>query len=192
LADLEHTSPRRKLARLAGRLAAKKALTAHFRTYYGWTPQPDEFHITNAADGRPSLECPSPLPALIPRFSISHSNDGGICAVARPGGLIGVDLENIVPRPMPVISFVATPEEEKLAPITDPVAQARLWTGKEAALKLLGLGLDADARDVHEVNGNIHYFGQPADVWRQRGSPRVRAVFNRIENSMLAVAYSEA
>jgi phosphopantetheinyl transferase len=136
------------------------------------------------------LRLPKGAPADAPSFSIAHCAEGGAAAVGAPGRRVGVDLELVVARPAELIEFVAAPGEGRGAPPTDPDAQARLWTGKEAALKLLGLGLDADARDVRETDGEIAYAGLPAAAWRALGEPRVRAAFERAGAAMLAVAYT--
>jgi phosphopantetheinyl transferase len=188
LAELEALPERRRLDRLAGRLAAKRALAAHFSAEDGWDADAADLEISNDADGRPVLKLPKGAPADAPSFSIAHCAAGGAAAVGAPGRRVGVDLELVVARPAEVIAFVAAPGEG--ASPSDPDAQARLWTGKEAALKLLGLGLDADARDVRETDGEIRYEGVPAAAWRALGAPRVRAAFERAGAAMLAVAYT--
>jgi phosphopantetheinyl transferase len=190
LEELRALPERRRTDRAAGRLAAKRALAAHFDAEHGWKPEARELEIFNDAEGRPFLRLPKGAPASAPAFSIAHAAAGGVCAVAAPGRRVGADIESVVPRPAQVIAFVAAPGEEAGAPPSDPAAQARLWTGKEAALKLLGLGLDADARDVREHEGEIVYAGVPARAWRALGSPRVRAAFERVGDAMLAVAYT--
>ena len=190
LTELEALPERRRRDRLSGRLAAKRALAAHFAAEYGWDAQPRDLEIGNDADGRPVLRLPKGAPAPAPSFSIAHCAEGGAAAVAAPGRRVGVDLELVVARPAEVIEFVAAPGESHGAPPSDPEAQARLWTGKEAGLKLLGLGLDADARDVRETDGEIRYEGRPAAAWRALGAPRVRAAFEHAGAAMLAVAYT--
>jgi len=190
LAELESLPERRRRDRAAGRLAAKRALAAHFEAEEGWTPEPDELEIFNDRDGRPVLRLPAGAAAAVPSFSIAHSAEGGAAAVAAPGRRVGVDLETVVARPDEVIAFVAAPGEARRAPASDPGAQARLWTGKEAALKLLGLGLDADARGVRVEDGAVAFDGRPAEAWRALGAPRVRVDFERVGAAMLAVAYT--
>jgi phosphopantetheinyl transferase len=190
LAELESLPERRRRDRAAGRLAAKRALAAHFSAEHGWEADPRDLAIANDPDGRPVLRLPRGAPAPAPAFSIAHCPEGGAAAVGAPGRLVGVDLESVVALPPAVIAFVAAPGEQRGAPPTDPDAQARLWTGKEAALKLLGLGLDADARAVRVEGGEIRYSGRPAQAWRRLGAPRVRADFTRAGGAMLAVAYT--
>lgn len=190
LAELDALPERRRRDRVAGRLAAKRALAAHFSAECGWDAEPADLAVVNDADGRPRLLLPAGAPAEAPSFSIAHCAEGAAAAVAAPGRRVGVDLELVVARPAAVIDFVAAPGETRAAPPSDPDAQARLWTGKEAALKLLGLGLDADARDVSVRGGDIAYAGRPAEAWRALGSPRARVVFERAGAAMLAVAYT--
>ncbi len=190
LAELTALPERRRRDRVAGRLAAKRALAAHFADEHGWEPDAFELVVTNDDAGRPVLTLPKGAPAQAPSFSLSHGAEGAVCAVAAVGGRVGVDLETVVARPAEVIAFVAAPGEEGRAPASDPEAQARLWTGKEAALKLLGLGLDADARGVRESDGEVAYTGRSAEVWRALGSPRVRVRFERAGAAMVAVAHT--
>lgn len=189
-AELAALPDRRRRDRVAGRLAAKRALAAHFEAEYGWEPEPADLVLGNDADGRPTLTLPYGAPAPVPSFSLSHGAEGAMCAVAAPGRRVGADMETVVARPAEVIAFVAAPGEERSAPPSDPEAQARLWTGKEAALKLLGLGLDADARGVRATEGEVAYAGRPAEVWRALGAPRVRVDFERTGAAMVAVAYT--
>jgi phosphopantetheinyl transferase len=188
-ADLQALPERRRVDRLAGRLAAKRALTAHFIGEYGWEADPADLDIGNDGDGRPTLTLPKDAPAPVPSFSISHCAQGGAAAVAEPGRLVGVDVESIVPRPAEVIAFVAGPSELAAGP-DDPEAQARLWTGKEAILKLLGLGLDADAKAVRPEADGAVLTGAPAKRWQQLGSPRLRLDFDGVEGARIAVAYT--
>jgi phosphopantetheinyl transferase len=190
LAELMALPERRRRDRICGRLAAKRALAAHFAAEHGWEAEPRDLEIVNDAEGRPVLRLPEGAPAPAPSFSIAHCAEGGAAAVAAPGRRVGVDLELVVARPVEVIAFVSAPGEERAAPPSDPEAQARLWTCKEAGLKLLGLGLDADARDVRETDGEIIYSGRPEAAWRALGAPRVRLAFERTGAAMLAVAYT--
>jgi phosphopantetheinyl transferase len=190
LAELLSLPEGRRRDRIAGRLAAKRALAAYFSEECGWDAEGRDLEIINAPDGRPLLRLPKGAPASAPSFSIAHCAEGGAAAVAAHGRRVGVDLELVLPRPAEVIAFVAASGEGRGAPPSSPEAQARLWTAKEAALKLLGLGLDADARDVRETDGEVRYEGRPAAAWRALGAPRVRVVFERAGGTMLAVAYT--
>lgn len=189
LAELEALPERRRLDRLSGRLAAKRALAAHFLDEYGWEADPAELRVFNDAAGRPGLTLPKGAPAPAPSFSISHCAQGGAAAVAAPGRLVGVDVETIVPRPAEVIAFVASPSELAAGP-SDPDGQARLWTGKEATLKMLGLGLDADAKCVRPEADGVTLTGLPAKAWASLGSPRVRLDYDGVEGARIAVAYT--
>jgi len=189
LAALEALPERRRLDRLAGRLAAKRALAAHFLEEYGWEADAAELEVSNDDAGRPRLTLPEDAPALAPSFSISHCAQGGAAAVGSPGRFVGVDIETILPRPAEVIAFVAAASEVAAGP-SDPEGQARLWTGKEATLKLLGLGLDADARAVRPEADGVTLTGLPAKAWAALGSPRVRLDYDGADGARIAVAYT--
>lgn len=189
LTELDALPERRKLDRVAGRLAVKRALAAHFLGEYEWEAEATELVVFNDASGRPKLTLPKGAPAPVPSFSISHCAQGGAAAVAAPGRRVGVDIESIVPRPLEVIAFVASPGELAAGP-SDPEAQARLWTGKEAALKMLGLGLDADAKAVRPEADGVTLTGAPAKAWIALGSPRVRLDYDGADGARIAVAYT--
>lgn len=190
LSELQSLPPRRLRDRLAGRLAAKRALAEHFAEEEGWIAEPRDLEIFNDDAGRPFLRLPPGAMAAAPSFSIAHCAEGGAAAVGGAGRRVGVDLETVVARPAEVIAFVSAPREGRSAGPGAPEAQARLWTAKEAALKLLGLGLDADARAVRPEAESVAFTGLPAEVWRELGSPRVRLAYERIEGAMLAVAFT--
>lgn len=191
LAELDAIpSDKRRRDRLAGRVAAKRALAGHFEAEWGLRPRPQEIVLGNDADGRPVLKRPLGSTGRAPSFSLSHSAWGGVCAVASPGRRVGVDLESVVARPREVLAFVAAPDELHAAAPSDPQAQARLWTGKEAVLKLLGLGLDADPKmvEVREAGAEVRLGGEPEKAWKRLGSPRITVSFKPQEGSLAAVA----
>ncbi len=186
---LEALPERRKLDRVAGRLAVKRALAEYYLHGYGRRMEAGELEVFNDDRGRPRLVLPKEATALAPSFSISHCAQGGVAAVASPGRRVGVDIEIIVPRPAAVIAFVASENEPVCGP-SDPERQARMWVGKEATLKMLGLGLDSDARAVHcEADGAI-LTGVPAMLWATLGSPRVRIDYGGVAGACIAVAYT--
>lgn len=186
------SSEKRRRDRLAGRVAAKRALAAHFGSEWGLRVPPADIVLANDADGRPRLRRPRGPDGREPSFSLSHSAWGGVCAVAAPGRRVGVDLESVVARPREVLAFVAAPDELHAAAPSDPQAQARLWTGKEAVLKLLGLGLDADPRmvEVRDAGAEVRLGGEPEQAWKRLGSPRISVEFSPQDDSLAAVAYT--
>lgn len=183
-------SEKRRRDRLAGRVAAKRALAAHFEAQWGLRVPPTDIVLGNDEDGRPVLLRPLGSTGRPPSFSLSHSAWGGVCAVAAPGRRVGVDLESVVARPREVLAFVAAPDELHAAAPSDPQAQARLWTGKEAVLKLLGLGLEADPRMIEVRADGVRLGGEPERRWKELGSPLINVTFSPQEGSLAAVAFT--
>lgn len=110
---------------------------------------PAELAITSEAGKKPLLTgCHARL-----RFNLSHSGDTALVAIAD-GIDVGVDVERI--RPGMDFDGIAqhffTPAEAAAvgaaAPAEKPGIFFRLWTRKEAALKLSGRGLGGLAREA--------------------------------------------
>lgn len=83
-------------------------------------------------------------------FSISHCKEAVGCFVAdRPCGL---DIECIRPAKESLVRYTMSPQEAESI-FADPfpdIAFIRLWTQKEAVLKLLGTGITDDLHNVLE------------------------------------------
>jgi len=78
-------------------------------------------------------------------FSLSHSGKYVVCAVADCE--IGVDLELVSPIRPAVMRRCFTPQEQAWIE-NDPVRFTRLWTMKEAYMKLTGTGLSVPAKEI--------------------------------------------
>jgi hypothetical protein len=100
-------------------------------------------------------------------ISISHRSHVGMAAAPLDATVrIGADLETVEPRDLALVRQFYTDHE---AAIVDAAGEARdevvarIWSAKEAVLKLLGLGLRIDTRGVL-VNLTAQPFaGCPAD-----------------------------
>jgi 4'-phosphopantetheinyl transferase len=97
-------------------------------------------------------------PALAPpaddlRFNVSHTRERLLIAVAERRE-VGIDAEPADRAPTLVSTahtWLAEPElqaVERLTPAAKDRALLRLWTAKEAYLKAVGVGLNADLREV--------------------------------------------
>jgi phosphopantetheinyl transferase len=85
-------------------------------------------------------------------ISISHRGEIGMAAAPEHEGFrIGADLETIEPRDPALARQFFTAREaslvEQAGDARDEVV-ARIWSAKEAVLKLLGLGLRLDTREI--------------------------------------------
>lgn len=115
---------------LVGTVLAKYMLLKYFRI-----PFPKQY-ISYGRYGKPHLR---DYPNVY--FNISHSGQFVACAVSdRP---IGVDIQKIVSYRRDVAKRVFSPEElSQIESSPDQSAEfTRLWTQKEAYLKMLGIGL---------------------------------------------------
>lgn len=169
-------TPKRKLDWLSGRAAAKLALGAAMGV------PPETVEVLSRPDGRPYC-----TDDAAPPFSITHTAAGGLCAVAV-NGYIGCDWEMVVPRSERVLEFYTTPKER--AALKTPADQTRLWAGKEAVLKLLGLGLSAEPTDVRfEPKLELHYVARRR--WEELGRPAIRLEHINLKDSIIAVAFTE-
>ncbi len=92
--------------------------------------------------GKPSLQLDNAQPL---DFNLSHSGGWGLVAVTS-GLAVGVDLEQIVPKDslLQLSDYAFDMEEKGLFSAFSPARQERgffrLWTAKEARLKMLGVG----------------------------------------------------
>jgi 4'-phosphopantetheinyl transferase len=85
------------------------------------------------------------------QLSISHSGDRAICALVE-GARVGVDIERIEPRDWQFVEDYFTADEilqVRIAPVEQRERLITLiWSAKEAALKVLRLGLSVDTRSI--------------------------------------------
>jgi 4'-phosphopantetheinyl transferase len=132
---------------LLGRLAAKCLV----RELLGDAVASAGISVLNRPSGQPFvlLEGQGEWPTAI---SLSHRGDAGLAAAPDAcGGRIGADLETIVPRDAALIrQFFTACEAAQVAAsgaLRDEIV-ARIWSAKEAVLKLWGLGLRLDTRAV--------------------------------------------
>jgi 4'-phosphopantetheinyl transferase EntD len=119
--------------RIAGRIAAKRALANH-----GLDPK--RFEITNNQAGAPVL-CPD----IGLHLSISHTAGVGVATVSSTH--IGIDSELITARNPAFLKEWFTEQERSLL-ARDPVQITLAWCAKEATLKALGKGLALHPRQV--------------------------------------------
>jgi phosphopantetheinyl transferase len=143
-------SDKRRRDWLSGRLAAKDAVRR-------WLEERGErvsgiVEIFNDADGVPYITTEtdlSPDAALSRRLrlSIAHNESGGCAAVHL--GPVGIDVERIAVRDPGVLAHYARDDEDART----PRSQTRLWTIKEAVLKMLGLGFAGGLLNVKWTGG---------------------------------------
>jgi phosphopantetheinyl transferase len=130
-------TPKRVADRVAGRLAAKRALHALTGV------DPLTIRLDTHPSGAPVAEVPGHPGVAV---SISH-REGRAVAVAVSAGRVGVDLERIAPRPVSFARDWCTPAEVgRLG--EDPLRLTLAWACKEAVLKALGVGLACSPREV--------------------------------------------
>ncbi|OGS39790.1 MAG: hypothetical protein A3J82_02585 [Elusimicrobia bacterium RIFOXYA2_FULL_69_6] len=175
-------SEKRRLDWLAGRCAAKRALSRYFREVLGQSLDLPVVEISSGAQGAPLCSLPG-----APSFSISHCAAGGFCAAGLGGRLIGADWELVAPRSRELARLFARPGE--LPPDADDLAQTRLWAVKEAVLKLLGLGLAAPPRDVEAVPA-LKLHGRALRRWQELGSPELACAAAERDGSVAAVVHT--
>ena len=130
-----------------------------------WTAKRAVALYLNASDDRRALTAIeiTPAPSGAPRvvfenqpaavtISLSHRSGQAICAIAQPGAMLGCDLEMIEPRSDAFAADYFTAEEQALVARASEGDRYRLlallWSGKESALKALGVGLRLDTRCV--------------------------------------------
>lgn len=93
--------------------------------------------------GKPSIEG---HPEIC--FNLSHCKEAAICVLSdRP---VGVDVESIREYKESLVNYTMNDEEVSLIKSADNPAAAfiRLWTMKEATMKLIGTGISNDMKSV--------------------------------------------
>jgi len=159
--------PARRRKWLLGRIAAKLAIGYQLEGPAGTAPPPTEIVIGNHDSGQPfATVCGERYDRPL---SISHRDPIGVAAVGLPGTSIGVDIEMVEPRDPALVGDFFTEREATAVTAARgrdaTMLVARTWSGKEAVLKALGLGLRRDTRTI-EVGPELPGPDQPLPLWR--------------------------
>jgi phosphopantetheinyl transferase (holo-ACP synthase) len=132
---------------LLGRIAAKRLV----RELLGEDLPKHQVSVLNQPSGEPFVLLEGRGGWEFP-ISISHRSHIGMAAVPdRQGRRIGADLETVEPRDQALVRQFFTESEADIVDASGAdcdLTMARIWSAKEAVLKLLGLGLRIDTRGV--------------------------------------------
>lgn len=157
-------SDKRRRDFVAGRLAAKKAVAL-------WLKERREklsglVEVSNDQDGVPYISAPAALRGRL-HVSLAHGELGGIAAAhAAP---VGVDAELVMEREPGVLKYYVRGDELAV----NAIAQTRLWTVKEAVLKMIGLGFAGGFFNVKWTGGRTaELFGNALEKQREMGFER--------------------
>lgn len=109
----------------------------------------DVVEVYAAPDGAPEVRVPD---RVAPAISISHRERLALCAATSSGLRLGCDVETIEPRSRNfIVDYFTCAEAERVlaAQAAERAVLANLcWSAKEAALKVLRVGLRFDTRTV--------------------------------------------
>lgn len=139
-----------------GRWTAKHLVRLYLAQREGRPPPaPADIVIGADPDGAPyvALASADDLIRLPLSLSLSHSGDRAFCALDdRPGVTVGADIERVEPREPGFVAQFFTPAEQAAVAAAIPTERDELitaiWSGKEAVLKALRLGLRVDTRQL--------------------------------------------
>ena len=181
--------------RLLGELAAEgNSIVAGFLgkpgSNHDWRCQ---FSVLNDESGMPYVDRQGSR--LFLSLSISHRGDWGLAAVAlSPGASIGADLETVEPRePALVRQFFSESEADRVAKTNGRDADrtvARIWSAKEAVLKVMGLGLRHDTRDI-AVGDEVDAPAVLAEAWQALDVSLAPALAARTAPRSLTLLYRD-
>ena len=155
---------------LAGRIAAKQAISRLVASAGLPQPDPTAIEVHQDEHGRPVV---SVRGARVPVFGVSISHTAAVAiAVAAPDESlgIGIDVEAIEPRSHRFERLVLTAAEQLLPPVPGDDRDTwltRLWAAKEAAAKAGGLGLQGRPKAFEvtdRAGGTIHVAGRWVDT----------------------------
>jgi 4'-phosphopantetheinyl transferase len=164
--------PRRRVEWILGRRTAKRLLRSASPAHRD-TPS-DTIHVFNEPGGVPffSVDGEGRLPGCL---SISHRDQIAFCAwTGEPSLKIGADLDKIETRENSFLEDYFTASEKAFASaLPDAVRDLWItlaWSAKEAALKVLGVGLRMDTRkvEISRVKGLFKPEDQPVS-WQTLG-----------------------
>jgi 4'-phosphopantetheinyl transferase len=161
------TVDKRRQDWLLGRWTAKQ-LVLHLPGMGVLAGDPARLTIHKRADGSPVVQFVDPsTPPVSLTLSLSHSGGvGAAAAVLATGWVLGVDLEQVVARhPAFTADYFTAAEQAQVdawPEVGRPLAVNAIWSGKEAALKAVRLGLSQDTRAVTCV---LSHTSGAADGW---------------------------
>ncbi|MBI4346706.1 MAG: 4'-phosphopantetheinyl transferase superfamily protein [Elusimicrobia bacterium] len=183
-------TPKRKRDWLSARVAAKRVVGRRLRALGHPTPSAD-IEIASHESREPFVADEEGDPDESLPVSLSHAGDYGACALGAPGTRVGMDLERIEPRDPAWRELMADDSELEPDSLGSPEALTRLWTAKEAVLKLLGVGLSVDLRGVMlRADGGVQLAGAALERWKSLGAPELELHFARYHDCCLTVSTS--
>ena len=152
-----------RLRYASARLMLRHALSLHLHR------SPQALSIALDPQGKPRL---TDVPAL--HFNLSHSGVHVLLALSLRGPL-GVDIERVQVETSlrDIHAFLTADERTYCAMRTSQQAFFRVWCGKEAVLKALGVGITRHLRDVSALPSTrkryvlgIHMPAPPVQLWQ--------------------------
>jgi 4'-phosphopantetheinyl transferase len=163
---------RRRLEWLLGRRTAKRLLCRCCSALAGVSPE--KITIGNRSGGVPYVAIDGGN-EIEGHLSISHRDDLAACAwVEETVTGLGIDIERIEKRETSFLEDYFTEQEKRFAqalPEPEQTLWVTLgWSVKESALKVLGVGLRADTREVEVlwVSG-LFRAGEAENQWKPVG-----------------------
>ena len=183
-------NPQRRSEWLLGRMALKEAGRYLLYNHYGELLYPADVEVGLSEHGKPFLygEWQTQLPLPI-EVSLSHSQGVSLVAARGDGRAVGVDMEFFgrVSQPQLIANAFLDEEKQTLEGLAGEAYEAqmlRIWCAKEAAAKLVGMGLHGrlkafrvilDGKDVNSAS--VEYDGRRVDV-----------LLASLDNGIIAVA----
>ena len=164
LAEVSARGTDRRIAdRIAGRIAAKRALCQLTAL------APHAITVHSAPSGEPVVTC---VPARDVRVSITH-RDGVAVARATLGQRVGIDLELVEERPESFVRTWFSASEQALLD-HDPERLTVAWSAKEAVQKALGKGMAISPSDIEVIA--VHPDGRVEVALRGRAASELDAL----------------